>query len=115
MKKDNTGEIERLRKDIITEIQHWKDINENGCSDPFWPDGYNMNLTRNHIIYAKYQISEICLNENRPLPEEYYLPTPPKVPDKYMANLKNERRVQMIGAGITTGKNRYDELQMSLF
>lgn len=23
-----------------------------GCSDPFWPDGLNLNLTRNHILAA---------------------------------------------------------------
>lgn len=36
---------------IRREIEHWKAINQNGCSDPFWSDGCNMNLTRNHIIY----------------------------------------------------------------
>lgn len=32
---------------IRREIEQWKDINQNGCNDPFWSDGCNMNLTRN--------------------------------------------------------------------
>lgn len=32
------------------ETEHWQDIFEHGCSDPAWPDGCNLNLTRNHII-----------------------------------------------------------------
>jgi len=39
-------------KDILNDdIARWNHIKKNGCSDPFWPDGVNMNLTRNHIIY----------------------------------------------------------------
>ena len=29
---------------IRREIEHWKVINQNGCNDPFWSDGCNMNL-----------------------------------------------------------------------
>ena len=32
------------------ETEHWQDMFEHGCSDPAWPDGCNLNLTRNHII-----------------------------------------------------------------
>lgn len=31
-------------KNIIDFIQRWEDINKNGCNDPFWSDGCNMNL-----------------------------------------------------------------------
>lgn len=48
------------RKEIIAEQINWIKINENGCNDPFWADGVNMNLLRNHILYAKRKISEIC-------------------------------------------------------
>ena len=34
------------------ELERWRDIFEHGCSDPAWPDGCNLNLTRNHIIAA---------------------------------------------------------------
>ena len=59
-KKTPEQEVEALCKSIRQEIDHWKNINQYGCSDPFYADGTNMNLTRNHIIYAKRQISEIC-------------------------------------------------------
>lgn len=115
----NTPEqkLKALRKDIRQEIARWEDINLNGCSDPFWSDGCNMNLTRNHIIYAKRQIAEICAEHDIPIPEEIYLPTPPEVSEYYMANLKHKRRVEMIGHRdkIVTKRNRYDRDQLSLF
>ena len=73
---------------IRREIEHWKVINQNGCSDPFWPDGCNMNLTRNHIIAYKRDIAELCEENGMPLPEEYFLKILPEVDDNYMANLK---------------------------
>lgn len=39
--------IEEVCKEMRQSIQHWKDINQNGCNDPFWTDGTNMNLVRN--------------------------------------------------------------------
>ena len=109
--------IKSLRADIIREIDHWEYINAHGCNDPFWPDGTNMNLTRNHIIHDKRQIEEICTENSLPLPEEMYLPIPPKVNEYYMANLKQKKRVERIGnkGKITTKKNKYDRQQLSLF
>ena len=75
---------------IRREIEHWKVINQNGCNDPFWSDGCNMNLTRNHIIYYQRQLREICTENRLPLPDEYYLAVPPEVDMNYMANLKAE-------------------------
>lgn len=34
------------------ETERWRDMFTHGCSDPAWPDGCNLNLTRNHIIAA---------------------------------------------------------------
>ena len=34
---------------ICREIEQWKNINQNGCNDPFWPDGCNMNLTQKSV------------------------------------------------------------------
>lgn len=109
--------IKSLRADIMKEIGHWEYINAHGCNDPFWPDGTNMHLTRNHIIHDKRQISEICTENNLPLLEEMYLPTPPEVDDYYMANLKQKKRVERIGnrERMTTKKNKYDRQQLSLF
>lgn len=63
---------------------HWQRLYENGGSDPFWPDGVNLDLVRNHIIYFKGQIEETC-----PLymADELYLrELPPEVDPNYMAN-----------------------------
>lgn len=116
-KKTPEQELKELCKEIRQEIDHWEDINRNGCNDPFWSDGCNMNLVRNHIIYAKYRITEICAVNKIPIPEEAYLPVPPMVDDYYMANLKQKRRVKMIGhpERITTKRNKYNREQLSLF
>ena len=116
-KKTPEQELKELCKDILREIERWEDINQNGCNDPFWSDGCNMNLTRNHIIYTKYRIVEICTENKIPIPEEAYLPAPPKVNDYYMANLKQKRRVERIGhpEKITTRRNQYQREQLSLF
>lgn len=116
-KKTPEQELKELCSDIRQEIEHWEDINKNGCNDPFWPDGCNMNLTRNHIIYAKYRIAQICAVNKFPIPEEAYLPTPPKVDDYYMSKLTQKRRLEMIGHRdrITTKRNKYEKGQLSLF
>lgn len=110
--------IAEICQDIRKEVQHWKDINQNGCNDPFWPDGCNMNLTRNHIIYDKRKLEDMCLENSCPLPEEYYLATPPEVDNNYMANLKQKDRVKRIaqmGNAPVLKHYRYDEYQLSLF
>ena len=118
IKKLTKDKLRECCQDIRREIEHWKDINQNGCSDPFWPDGCNMNLTRNHIIYYQSKIREICTENRLPLPDEYYLAVPPEVDANYMANLKQKPRVERLRqtGRITTGRfYRHDENQMSLF
>lgn len=103
---------------IRREIEHWKDINQNGCNDPFWSDGCNMNLVRNHIIYYQSKIREACTENQLPLPEECYFSIPPEADNNYMANLKQKSRVERLCqlGRITTGHAyQYDENQMSLF
>ena len=75
------NEIQRRLKytdlvDPAERLAHWIDIFNNGCSDPFWCDGVNMNLARNHIIYANRCMETYLLKT---------VPVPPKVPDGYMA------------------------------
>ena len=106
------------RTNIVREIERWKGINEYGCNDPFWPDGCNMNLTRNHILYAKEQIMEICEETGVEIPDEYFLPTPPIVDENYMASMKQKERVERLirqGSELVRKKNEYDIEQMSLF
>jgi len=116
-RKTPEQELKELCVEINREIGHWNYINQNGCNDPFWSDGCNMNLTRNHIIYAKRQIAEICEKYGMRLPEEMYLPIPPEVDDYYMNNLNQGERVKRIGNRdrITTKRNKYNRDQLSLF
>ncbi len=75
-----------------------------------------MNLVRNHILFHKKNISDICSENGFSFPEEYYIPIPPEVPRGYMANLKQQRRVERLrqmGNRLTTKKTHYDDLQMS--
>lgn len=118
--KEETSEkiVKSYCQHIREEIAQWKKINQNGCNDPFWPDGCNMNLTRNHVICYQRQLREICTENQLPLPDEYYFAVPPRVDNSYMANLKQTLRVERLRqtGRITTGrKYQYDEKQMSLF
>lgn len=111
-------ELKACCEEIRKEIQHWKYINQNGCNDPFWSDGCNMNLTRNHIIYAQEQVRKICEENQIPLPEEYYFSVPPEVDNQYMANLKQKERVKRIFFQRkipAKQKYEYDERQISMF
>ena len=68
----------------------WDYIRENGCSDPFWADGVNMNLVRNHIIFYKQKLSEEATLFL--LPEAFYRETPPLVDNNYMARADEIRQ-----------------------
>lgn len=56
-----------------------------GTCDPFYPDGVNANLVRNHIIYYKKRLEEICSQTLLPLPDAYYRLMPEEVDHWYMA------------------------------
>lgn len=71
---------EKLRQSYA----HWQHLYENGGSDPTWPDGVNLNLVRNHIIYYKCQLEEAHPTLYG-LPEVYYRDLPPEVDQEYMA------------------------------
>ena len=88
--------LKELCSYIIRERNHWNYINEHGCNDPFWPDGCNMNLTRNHILSYRNEIANCCKEHNLPLPEEYFLKVPPEVDDNYMANFNQKARADRL-------------------
>lgn len=85
-------EIEQLRKDIVQELAHWKNLRKYGCQDPFWPDGN--------------------------LPEEYYLPTPPVVDNNYLApkgeyfDRRKKSIERMPGDKVTTKKQADVDLRI---
>lgn len=74
---------QRLGKDIRENVEKYYGLKEEGGSDPFWADGVNMNLCRNHILNDRKRI-EAELNPEE-YPQEYYLEIPPIAYDGYMA------------------------------
>lgn len=91
MQKKKFNPIDGYAPKIAHEIDHWNYILKHGCNDPFWADGCNMNLIRNHIISYKLEIAEYCEATGAELPMEYYLPTPPEVDNNYQVKKKGER------------------------
>lgn len=107
-------ELKACCEDMRKELARWKAIKEYGCYDPLYPDGTNMNLVRNHIIYDKRRILEITGLLNIAVPDAYYqVETPPKVPNSYLAKkgeyfTKRKQTQRILGYKITTtvGKNK---------
>ena len=94
----------QIREEVNREFRRWNELAAGGCRDPHWPDGYNMNLVRNHIIYW-YSL----LREKMSAPVQLSLfaacdpmggerPIPPKVHDRYMVR-DGEYPNRLSGAG----------------
>lgn len=88
-KRKNGPTVEEIRQELDESFRRWDDIYANGCCDPFWPDGTNLNLVRNHIIYFYRQIQEM---DSAPYQLSLFAeptpggrPIPPEVPDQFMA------------------------------
>ena len=79
----------------------WEYMYENGCTDPFYEDGVNLNLVRNHIICYKGMLEKE--NSLFGLPDVYYRDLPLEVDSKYMA------RPDEIRANAAIAMQRIDE------
>lgn len=66
--------------------KHWANIYNSGSNDPFWPDGTNLNLVRNHILYYKRNIVKLCQLRGMAIPKTIEFATPPEIDVNYMAN-----------------------------
>lgn len=69
-----------LEKELIRAHERWEYLKHHGGSDPFWPDGLNMNLVRNHIIHYRRQLEAMQY-----FPEIYSKEVPPEVDRNYIA------------------------------
>lgn len=76
-KKDYGAELRQ-------EYERWNQLFLQGGQDPFWADGVNLNLVRNHIISCRTALEQ----EGGAMPEEYGWPLPPEVSPDYMARGK---------------------------
>lgn len=74
--------------ELVERYNRWQDLYKNGCFDPNYCDGVNLNLVRNHIQFAKRKIEKL-VEEHKELsfPAEYEkIETPQEVSNDYMAN-----------------------------
>lgn len=96
--KSTAQSINLLVNDMLRELATWEWYRTQGGQDPFYTDGANMNLIRNHVIYYKREIERLCVQHGMDLPETYFLATPPKVDEGYMARngIHLKRRLRTI-------------------
>ena len=73
---------ETLKERLEDSFCRWDKELLSGGSDPYYTDGQNMNLLRNHIISAKYDMKEAG-----EFPEIYHRKTPEKLPEHFMQPL----------------------------
>ena len=79
------------KKDMVAEytasleerFDRWDEVYKNGCRDPLWSDGVNLNLIRNHIRYYKEELEKEMTDGA--YPPIYYRETPPTVDAEYIA------------------------------
>ena len=86
MKREKTAEerMDALRRALLDEWGIWEHIRMYGCSDPFHPDGVNMNLIRNHIIASRRDMQRLAEEAGTALPETFYWEPPDPVNPNYM-------------------------------
>ena len=79
-----------VREQIGKDFARWDQIMREGCADPTWPDGVNLNLVRNHIINDYGQLKRVM---EAPVQLSLFdvgmdmtglRPIPPELPDGYM-------------------------------
>lgn len=88
-KKTPEEQIVDLVGSIRGEFARWKHIKKHGAGDPGWPDGTNMNLVRNHIIYDQMKLKELC---ERNCPKEARLKPPREVSNEFMAKKRKKAK-----------------------
>lgn len=91
--------VENPVQELQSAFDQWDALHEHGAHDPFWSDGVNLNLERNHILYYKGRIERELPPKD--YPAIYQRPTPPQMPDDYMA------RADEIRAGAKAALARY--------
>lgn len=125
MKRSPEQTVNETVEAIRQTIANWKNHKENGCNDPSWADGVNMNLLRNHLISYKRQIRELCIANDLHLPPEVYTPDLPYTDCNYFAKPESDRARRIMSRPNWQcfnhrpipigGVNEYDERQLALF
>lgn len=82
--------------DLKQEYLRYYRLFTEGGSDPFWEDGGNLNLVRNHIIYHKKNLEELLQDQYWLYPDEYFYPEPLEVPSNLIVKDRICRQVIMV-------------------
>ena len=90
--KTKTKSLDELAKECKQSYERWTEIRQNGCRDPCWTDGVNLNLVRNHIIYYKRQMATLYKEQGVEPPPVLLRELPPRLDPKFMANADEIRR-----------------------
>ena len=96
--KKNEPSVDALVAKMEESYARWNQIKAEGSGDPFWEDGVNMNLVRNHIISYRRQILEITGEDN--LPEIFKREIPPEMPQNFVANADLIREAAKVALAI---------------
>lgn len=110
-----TDELQKLCSSLEERYSRWDFLKKEGGSDPNYPDGVNLNLVRNHILWYKGKIITLCEENSIPLPEIFNKPIPDEVPydymvkaneiksdtEKYIAVLKNNKELSYINNNVS--------------
>lgn len=83
-RKTEAEELDVLVRGCKQSYAEWDALYLRGGNDPFWADGVNLGLVRNHIIYFKREIEKLCSHLGREPPEIVRRELPPEVPNDYM-------------------------------
>ena len=110
MKSNNKQD---LLKELSISFTRWDALYSEGGSDPFYSDGANLNLVRNHIIYYKRMIEETQpeLMES----DTYKRQTPKEVSNDYMAKADDVRKNAKDSFKILKSNENYLFLRKQLY
>lgn len=103
--KKNEPSVDALVAKMEESYARWNQIKAEGSGDPFWEDGVNMNLVRNHIISYRRQILELVGEDN--LPDIFDREIPPEVPQNFVANADLIREAAKVALAIYQSNETY--------
>lgn len=101
-KKKQQITAQSLESALLDEYIRWKQIFNEGCSDPSWEDGVNINLTRNHILHTKGEIQRHLKDNFIAYPDCFFYPLPVELPNDFMAV---DRKLVCRGEHLTANKS----------
>lgn len=106
-KKKQQITAQSLESTLLKDYRRWKQIFDEGCSDPSWEDGVNTNLVRSHILYTKGEIQRHLKDNFIAYPDSFFYPEPIQLPNNFMAV---DRYMPRFRKTFTATKNlRYNE------